>query len=308
MSRPWMPLYVGDYLADTGHLRAIEHGAYLLLIMHYWQKGSLPNDDRRLASIARVSPKEWAGMRKTILSFFDDDEGWVHSRIEAELKKSKEAYEKRAISGKKGGLAKATNAKSLLEQNPSNGVAVTSLKSRVLNIDPTLLPYIDTEINQLPVSEKPACEKLVKKTRKLTEYPLDFCEFWKEYPTDANMSKLEAFGVWKHLSPVDRQGATRSLPSFRAYCAGKPEYRPIHANRYLSQRRFDGHLEAAATRPRKVYVKRDTPQWHAWRVYHTKEHGSVPPSDRHGGWYFPSEYPPGTHAGFEKIPRARGDP
>ena len=85
MSAPWMPLYVGDYLADTRGLSAIEHGAYLLLIMEYWQTGGLPDDEGRLARIAAVSDKEWRAIRPTILRFFLP--GWKHKRVEEEFAK-----------------------------------------------------------------------------------------------------------------------------------------------------------------------------------------------------------------------------
>lgn len=111
-----MPLYVADYLADTLHLSGAEHGAYLLLIMHYWQKGGLPNEDRKLASIARCTADEWEAMRGTIAEFFG--EGWRHERIDAELAEAEEKYQKRAAAGQRGGKAKAG-----LKQSSSNATA-----------------------------------------------------------------------------------------------------------------------------------------------------------------------------------------
>ena len=98
MKRPWMPLYIADYLADTAHLSAAEHGAYLLLIMHYWRKGGLPDDDAQLARIARMSPEEWSKVRPIIEAFFEP--GWTHKRIEKELAEVKQRTE----AGRKGGL------------------------------------------------------------------------------------------------------------------------------------------------------------------------------------------------------------
>lgn len=101
MSPPWMPLYIADYKADTGHLSAAEHGAYLLLIMHYWTTGALPNDDRQLARIACMTATEWRRSRDTIAAFFED--GWRHTRIDAELTKTAETASRYATRASKAG-------------------------------------------------------------------------------------------------------------------------------------------------------------------------------------------------------------
>jgi uncharacterized protein YdaU (DUF1376 family) len=93
MNRPWMPLYVADYLADTAHLSAAEHGGYLLLIMHYWQTGGLPIDDAKLARIARMTTAEWRRTRDTIAPFFADE--WRHKRIDTEIARATDISSKR---------------------------------------------------------------------------------------------------------------------------------------------------------------------------------------------------------------------
>jgi len=70
MGRAWMPLYVGDYLRDTRDLNTLQHGAYLLLIMHYWQHDALPTDDARLAAIAGLPVAQWRRIREPVQAKF----------------------------------------------------------------------------------------------------------------------------------------------------------------------------------------------------------------------------------------------
>jgi uncharacterized protein YdaU (DUF1376 family) len=102
-SRPiWMPLYVRDYLVDTRHLKTIQHGAYLLLIMEYWTKGRLPEDETTLRAITSLDRRQWHRHKKTIAALFDQP-GWRHPRIDAELKKANELRLKRSVYGTQGG-------------------------------------------------------------------------------------------------------------------------------------------------------------------------------------------------------------
>ena len=91
MSLPYMKMYWGDYLGDTAHLTAIQHGGYLLLIAHYWRTGSLPTDEQKLARIARMSVKEWKRHGGTIMEFFPDGK---HQRIEREREQARTKSEK----------------------------------------------------------------------------------------------------------------------------------------------------------------------------------------------------------------------
>jgi uncharacterized protein YdaU (DUF1376 family) len=102
MGRAWMPLYVGDYLRDTRDLNTLQHGAYLLLIMHYWQHDALPTDDARLAAIAGLSVAQWRRIREPVQAKFAD--GWKHKRIEAELVKLDRAVMQRRVAGRRGGI------------------------------------------------------------------------------------------------------------------------------------------------------------------------------------------------------------
>lgn len=83
----WMPLFWGDYLKDTMHLSAEEHGAYLLLIAYYWQNGGpIDSDKKTLQNVTKISLRK---MQK-VLRFFEERNGTLfHHRIDEELQLAK---------------------------------------------------------------------------------------------------------------------------------------------------------------------------------------------------------------------------
>ncbi len=100
----WMKLYIGDELSNTGHMTPAEFGCYILLKMHYWRFGCLPNDDGRLARIARVSDLEWGVVKPSIGPLFDDD--WRDPKLEAQRNEAEDRHKKLSEAGKRGGRPK----------------------------------------------------------------------------------------------------------------------------------------------------------------------------------------------------------
>jgi uncharacterized protein YdaU (DUF1376 family) len=273
---PWMPLYIADYLADTGHLSTEEHGAYLLLTMHYWRTGGLPDDDGELALISRLPEKRWQQVRLKLARLFKD--GWRHTRVDAELARAHAKHERRAEAGKRGGIAKSdakqnpSNASRLLEHPPDNALASSSQ------------PESEDKANALSSARGAPPENV---------WPKDFREqFWAAYPR-----KVGKAAAIKALETIRKRGAVpfdRVLAGLRAFVATNPDpqFTP-HPLTWLHQGRWDDEL-AGGNVVRldlggKFWAALDSPQWQAWTEYRG---GRAPPLDRNGGWLFDAEWPP----------------
>ncbi len=101
----WMPMYWGDYARDTGHLNAAGHGAYLMLIKHYWCSGGpLRDDDDELWRVACCdSKKDWQKLKpKIVRLFMKDGELFRHKRVDQELARALDLTNSKAEAGRKG--------------------------------------------------------------------------------------------------------------------------------------------------------------------------------------------------------------
>lgn len=133
---PYFRLWVGDYLSDTAHLSAEEHGALLLLTLAAWPSaGVLPVDPSRLARIARIESAKWEMVWEAIAEFFDAVDGGklLHRRVAAEHAVVLAAREKARERGRSASLARwrkradsAQDANALPKQTAGNAQVLHS--------------------------------------------------------------------------------------------------------------------------------------------------------------------------------------
>jgi uncharacterized protein YdaU (DUF1376 family) len=103
MSNPWYPFYWRDYIADTGHLSLAEHGAYLMLLAHYYMTGApLPANAEQLHRVCRAfADAERAACNSVLEQFFVlEGDAYHNARADKELAKSRSISEVRSNAAK----------------------------------------------------------------------------------------------------------------------------------------------------------------------------------------------------------------
>ncbi|WP_190305713.1 YdaU family protein [Roseicitreum antarcticum] len=116
------PIWVDAFVRDTMDLAADEFGAYHLILYAMWSREELnmPDDDRKLARLARCSQKMWrARIRPALEPFFDVENGyWTNVRLTKEATKTEKFL--RDQSDRKRGSENSGNAlRSLRERSKS---------------------------------------------------------------------------------------------------------------------------------------------------------------------------------------------
>lgn len=125
---PFIQQSCGDVLSETAHLSTEEFGAYQLLSFAFWQHGALPDDDGRLARLARATPERWAAIRPVLLDLFGID--WTPERLSRRRDDVEAAHLKKSAAGKAtarkrwGGDSSASGgANSLATSSPNSSAS-----------------------------------------------------------------------------------------------------------------------------------------------------------------------------------------
>lgn len=260
---PYMSFYVADYLADTSHISTLEHGAYLLLIFNYWQRGGpLPANDLYLARIARMTPDEWREARPTIEPFFTEIDGqWHHKRIDADLARTADAIDEKKKAGRASAHARAqrkSNTKATPVEQESNTCS-TDVQQSGTGTGIGVGTGSGIESARALSGHREVSDAILKdQTFEITSWEDGFL---------ANIVQLE------HLTPEQETRFTAIADRWRGKQANAP---PLKEQFYAAAGSAD--LEK-------------------WDTHLRKTTGRGAPRDSKGGWWFPSKLPPPLNIG-----------
>ncbi|OPL13575.1 MAG: hypothetical protein AVO39_10270 [delta proteobacterium MLS_D] len=113
MADSYYRFFPGDYQRDTGDLTLVEHGAYRVLLDHYYMQGSLPANPDRLYRICRAfSDEERTAVATVVKRYFQPDGNRLHNRkADQEISDRQVFIESQREKGRKSAKIRVERAK-----------------------------------------------------------------------------------------------------------------------------------------------------------------------------------------------------
>jgi len=238
--------YMGDYGRDTAHLSLAEHGAYALLLDHYYStEAALPAELLALYRLCRAFDKSEQKAVESVANMYFPvgEDGLRHNaRADREIPKDQRNIETARVNGKHGGRPiSKTTAKPIAkpiakpQQNPAGIDNGTQAK-------PAAKTHQTPDLEQEQEQEQ--------RSKSLGQQAARFDDFWAAYPN--RKGKAEALKKWRSQS-LDAI-ADRIIADVKARIACDREwisgYVP-HGSTYVNGRGWEDEI-AAVRNPRGV--------------------------------------------------------
>ena len=324
MKRPWMPLYVADYLADTVHLTTAEHGAYLLLLMYYWTHGSLPADENTIRRITRMHAAQWTHSGKRVLDFFTPEGlNRRNKRADLELAKAFEISKVNSANAKRSHEVRKQSAPHThTHKEESSLQSFSSLGESEQRADVRALGGARPSAAPLTVEKPKASKRPTEQARDGDPPPYPGLptseELRAKYATvevndgqrlgqDAEGNggeKAQAIGLVRDgngarpsdervvRNQAEQQGMASLAGVLRSIGLAAGEPAAVNGERYdaspvAGMAEINGQPRLYKSNGR-YYAPLNSPEQHAW-----EKHLDGSKRDAAGGWMYPSRWPPG---------------
>ena len=194
--------HLGDYARDAGHLNALEHGVYTLLLDRYYiTEKPIPID--QVYRICRAKTRwEKGAVDAVVREFFEEVDGRLrHARCESEIELARKRIEASISNGKSGGRPKK------LKKTKASETRQDNLGSEIKNLDESQNNLLQSpiSIHQTPYKDKEennACAR--EESPPVPGLDMDAWNSWVDY-----RQKIK-----KPLKPISHQAAQRALAKF----------------------------------------------------------------------------------------------
>lgn len=227
-------LYIGDYQRDTAHLSIAEHGAYLLMLQHYYATEKPLPEGKALHRMLRAQDKTERDAIDSVARQFwsTTDDGLVNERCDKEITKA------RAQADTNAEIARAREAKRKAAREGNE-----QSTNRATNDQPNH--------SQIP-------EKKEKKppTPLQGEDPPGFVEFWATWPsTERKVARKQCAEKWRrHGLSVKTDLIVAHVQAMKQTRQWSDGYEPAPLTYLNGERWKDGVPHSSVVAAEKAYL------------------------------------------------------